>query len=75
MQKREDTKRRLVRRKYEDEHKDERQAAHKVWATSIDRKLAEEIDEFLLKHKITKVELIYAGYKTLQNQYGPKKIE
>lgn len=73
MQKREDTKRRLVRRKYEDEHKEERQAAHKVWATSINRELAEEIDEFLRKHKITKVELIYAGYQALQNQYGPKR--
>lgn len=75
MQKREDTPRRIVRRKYENGHKEERQAAHKVWATSIDRKDAEEIDEFLLKHKITKVELIYAGYQALQNQYGPKKSE
>ncbi len=73
MQKREDTKRRLVRRKYEDEHKDERQAAHKVWATSINRELAEEIDEFLRKHKLTKVELIYTGYQALLYQHGPKR--
>jgi len=75
MQKKEDTQRRLVRRKYEETHKEERQAAHKVWGTSISRELANEIDEFLLKHKITKVELIYTGYQALLNQHGPKKIE
>lgn len=75
MQKREDTQIRINRRTYENNHKEERQAAHKVWGTSINRELAEEIDEFLRKHKITKVELIYAGYQALQNHYGPKKIE
>lgn len=73
MQKREDTQIRINRRAYENNHKEERKAAHKVWATSIDRKLAEEIDEFLLKHKITKVELIYTGYQALLNQHGPKR--
>ncbi|MDE7256843.1 MAG: hypothetical protein K2N50_02665 [Clostridia bacterium] len=75
MQKKEDTQIRINRRTYENNHKEERQAAHKVWATSIDRKDAEEIDEFLRKHKLTKVELIYAGFEALQNHYGPKKIE
>lgn len=65
----------VIDKRYEEKHKEERQAAHKVWGTSIDRSLAEEIDKYLEKHKIKKVELIYAGYKALQNQYGPIKIE
>ena len=75
MQRKEDTPMRVTRRVYETKHKEERQAAHKVWGTSIDRLLAEEIDEFLTQHKIKKVELIYAGFQALLNQYGPKKIE
>lgn len=75
MPRKEDTPIRKRRRTYEEKHKEERYAAHKVWGTSIDRSLAEEIGEFLTQHKIKKVELIYAGYQALQNQYGPKKTE
>ncbi len=73
MKRKADTKMRVTRSKYEEKHKDERQAAHKVWGTSIDRSLANEIDEYLTQHNIKKVELIYAGYQALLNQYGPKK--
>ncbi|MCM1438750.1 MAG: hypothetical protein NC131_06005 [Roseburia sp.] len=72
MARKEDTPIRKRRRKYEEQHKDERQNAHKVWGTSIERSLAEEIDEFLTLHDIKKVELIYAGYQALLNQYDPK---
>lgn len=41
----------------------------------IDREYGEEINAFLKEHRITKVELIAAGYHALQNQYGPKKTE
>ncbi|MBD5631850.1 MAG: hypothetical protein HDP34_01285 [Clostridia bacterium] len=75
MTRKEDTKQRITRRKYEELHKEERQAAHKVWGTSIDRSLAEEIDKYLTQHNIKKVELIYAGYQALLNQYGSKKNE
>ncbi len=73
MKRKEDTPMRIARRKHEQLHKEERQAAHKVWGTSIDRSLANEIDDYLTQHNIKKVELIYAGYQALQNQYGPKK--
>ena len=63
------------RRKYEEAHKEERKQKCKVLGTSIDRKLADEIDEFLTKHRLTKVAVIVAGYEALQNQYGPKKNE
>lgn len=69
----EDTPKRIWRRTYEKKHKEERKAAHKVWGTSIDRSLAEEIDKYLTQHKIKKVELIYAGYQALLNQYGTKR--
>ena len=73
MERKQDTPKRITRRKYEEDHKEERQAAHKVWGTSIDRSFANEIDNFLAKHKITKVELIYAGSQALLNQYCIKK--
>lgn len=64
-----------IDKRYEQKHKEERKARHMVWGTSVDREYAEEINEFLIKNKLTKVELIAAGYNALQNQYGPKKIE
>ena len=65
----------VIDKRYEEKHKDERKARHIVWGTSVYREFAGEINEFLKKNKISKVELIYAGYQALQNQYGPKKIE
>ena len=64
-----------IDKRYEDKHKEERKARHMVWGTSIDREYAEEINEYLKKNKLKKVELIVAGYQALQNQYGPKKTE
>ena len=69
MERKQDTPIRITRRKYEVDHKEERKAAHKVWGTSIDRSFANEVDSFLAKHKIKKVELIYAGYQALLKQY------
>lgn len=62
-----------IDKRYEEKHKEERKARHMVWGTSVDREYAEEINKFLQKYKLTKVELIAAGYKALQSQYGPKK--
>ena len=75
MKKKEDTPQRIVRRKYEAEHATERKEKNKVWGTSIERRFAEEIDEFLKENRLSKVELIKAGFKTLQQECGPKKIE
>lgn len=72
MERKESTPMRERRRKYEDLHKDERKAKCKVWGTSVDRKFADEIDEFLTKHNLTKVAVIAVGYETLRNQYEPK---
>ena len=71
MERKESTPERERKRTYEEKHKDERKAKCKVWGTSISREYADEIDEFLIKHNITKVAVITAGYETLRKQYEP----
>lgn len=71
----EDTPQRIVRRKYEEKHETERKTKHAVWGTSIERELFDEINLFLKENRLTKVELIKAGFKALQRECGPKKIE
>lgn len=72
MERKEDTPARAKRRTYEEKHKDERKAKCKVWGTSFDRKFADEIDEFLSKHNVTKVAVITAGFEALRKQYEPQ---
>ncbi len=73
MERKESTPERERKRTYEERHKDERKAKCKVWGTSIDRKFADEIDEFLTRHKnITKVAIITAGFEALRKQYEPQ---
>ena len=73
MERKESTPIRERRRKYEEVHKSERKAQYKVWGTSIERKTAEEIDEFLIKHNLTKVDLISAGFAWLKENVEMKK--
>lgn len=75
MLKKEDTPRRITRRRFEEKHKDERKEKTKVWGTSIERKFADDIDRFLKENRLSKVALIKAGFVALQREYGPKKIE
>lgn len=72
MKRKEDTPERIWRRMYEERNKEERQKKNKVWGTSIEREFSDKIDAFLKEHGLKKVELIYAGFQALQNQYGPK---
>lgn len=57
-------------KRYEDKHKDERKAAHAVWGTSMNRKDFEELNKLLKENRITKVQLIYAGWEALKQQYN-----
>ena len=57
--KKEETPIRKARRRYEEEHYNERREANKVWGTSVPREFAEELDEFLRKNNITKAGFIY----------------
>ena len=67
MAKKEDTPIRRARRNYE------REQATKQYNTRLPRELHDEICAFLKKNRITKVELIVAGYQALLDRYGPNK--
>ena len=73
MKRKEDTPERISRRRYEEKNKEERRKKNKVWGTSIEREFSDKIDAFLKEHDLKKVDLIYAGFQALQNQYGPQK--
>ena len=71
MERKADTPKRLYRRKYEAVHKEYRKKNHKVFATNMPRQLCEEIEEYLRKYKITKVDFIRESYNILR--YGTIK--
>lgn len=58
----------VINKRYEDKHREERKAKSMIWGTSVPRKYAEEINEFLKKYGYTKVQLIEAGYKALTDE-------
>ena len=60
-------------KRYEDRHKEERKAKCMIWGTSVERPLAEEINEFLKANGFTKVQLIKAGYQTLVEKSSKNK--
>ena len=62
------TEKKIIDKRYEDKHKDERKAAHAVWGTSMNRTDFEELNKFLKDNHITKVQLIYAGWQALKEQ-------
>ena len=55
-------------KRYEEKHKAERKAKCLSWGTSVPRETAEEINAFLKKYGFTKIQLIEAGYKALQDE-------
>ena len=70
MAKKEETPLRRARRNYEVRNKTEREQATKQYNTRLPRELHDEICAFLKKNRITKVELIVAGYQALLDHYG-----
>ena len=73
MAKKEETPLRRARRNYEVRNKTEREQATKQYNTRLPRELHDKICAFLKKNRITKVELIVAGYQALLDHYGPKE--
>lgn len=63
---------RKARRKYEEANKEYREQATKQFNTRLSREMNDEICAFLKRHRISKVDLIYAGYRSLQEQYESK---
>ena len=68
----EETPIRKARRKYEEEHFDERREANKVWGTSVPREFAEELDEFLRANNLSKAKFIYLSYELVREHYNNK---
>ncbi len=73
MERKETTSHRKARRTYEERHKEERLQANRNFGTMIPREMWTEIDEFLKKNNITKVQLIFAGYEALKAEYESKE--
>lgn len=67
------TPKKEIDKRYEIRHKEERKEKHKVWGTSVRREYAEVIEDFLKRNGYTKVQLIEAGYKALQEEVIKKK--
>lgn len=70
-EKKPETPLRKARRKYEEANKEERKKATEQFNTRLPRKDYEEICDFLEKHHIRKIDLIYAGYELLQERFDP----
>lgn len=66
----EDTPQRIASRKYEERHKEKRRAASGNFQTMIPRDLYEEINAYLKKNKITKVDFIKMAYEIMKNNSG-----
>ena len=61
-----------IDKRYEDRHKEKRKAAHAVWGTSMNREDFDKLNKFLKDNGFKKVELIYAGWRALQEQLNNK---
>lgn len=69
MAKKEDTPMREIRRRYEEKNKEKRKLTNRSFSTHIPVADYLEIDAFLKKYGLTKVNLIYQGYMSLKQQY------
>lgn len=68
MERKEDTARRITRRKYEEKHKERRKETNGSFGTMMPRALCDEINEFLRVNNITKGRLIVEGYEALKQK-------
>jgi hypothetical protein len=66
----EDTPMRISRRKYEEEHFNERREANKVWGTSVPREFANELDDFLKKNNLSKASFLYMSFEIIKEKYN-----
>lgn len=64
----EDTSRRVARRKYEEKNKELRKEKSTNFQTMVPRELFEEINAFLTEKGITKVEFIKKAYEIMKKE-------
>lgn len=68
----EDTSRRVARRKYEEKNKELRKEKSANFQTMIPRELFEEINAFLTEKGITKVDFIKEAYQLMKKNKSAK---
>ena len=64
----EDTSKRVARRKYEEKNKELRKEKNANFQTMIPRELFEEINAFLIEKGMTKVEFIKKAYEIMKEE-------
>lgn len=57
-----------INKRYEDKHREERKAKNATFGTSIPRNDLAKLNAFLKANHFTKIELVYAGWRTLESQ-------
>ena len=60
------TPRKIINKKYEERHKEERKAKYAVFGTSMPRKDLEDLNAFLVENGFSKKQLIYEGWEVLK---------
>ena len=66
------TPKKVIDKRYEDKHREERKAKNATFGTSIPRNDLQKLNAFLEANSFSKVQLIYAGWKALEEQLNTK---
>ena len=66
------TDKKIIDKRYEDKHREERKAKNATFGTSMPRDELQRLNAFLEANSISKVQLIYAGWKALEEQLHKK---
>ena len=67
------TPRKVIDKRYEDKHREERKAKNATFGTSMPREDLERLNAFLEANHFKKTDLIYAGWKALEGQLNTMK--
>ena len=62
------TPRKVIDKRYETKHREERKAKNATFGTSMPREDLERLNAFLKSSGFKKTDLIYAGWKALEGQ-------
>ena len=62
------TPRKVIDKRYEERHREERKAKNATFGTSMPREDLERLNAFLKASGFKKTDLIYAGWKALEGQ-------
>ena len=57
-----------INKRYEEKHRDERKAKTATFGTSMPRDDLQKLNAFLEANSFSKIQLIYAGWKALEEQ-------